>query len=107
MNNEAESLTLLYGLILTRNRGFGQLTMVEDSNMVIRHMHYRSIPRDLTLTKIIKRSREIIEGPRQIEFFHVLGSHNSLEDHQADETVDLAAATFTIKGWDPCFFHIP
>jgi ribonuclease HI len=75
-NNQTKVLALLQGLMILKQRGINQISVIGDSTIIIHHMHYQTIPRDIQLRKLLNRVQRLAKSFESIDYFQVLRLHN-------------------------------
>lgn len=87
-NNEAEYSALLLGMALAQRLNLQSITLVSDSEVVVRQMQGRSRVLSPRLKKLHQQACHIAGFFEQITFTHVLRSHNRLADALAANAME-------------------
>ena len=98
-NNIAEALALWQGLLIAKNQGNVELTVLGDSRIVIQAMAENSLPNQMHLRHLIKKIKILALSFLKIDFFHVLRIHNKEADLAANLGATLSPGSLLINGF--------
>ena len=71
-NNNVEALALWQGLYQAKALGIRDLTVFEDSRIIIQALTHHSSPSNLRLQQTLRRIQTLISSFRHLELFHIL-----------------------------------
>ena len=100
---QAESLALLQGLKQAKATGISDLSVIGDSQSIIKVLVEDSSPTDLRLARAILRIRNMVKAFRTASFLHVLRENNKEADSEANKAVLLSEGSLLIdetEEWD-------
>ena len=101
---QAEALALLQGLKQAKAFGLSDISIIGDSQSIIKVLVEDSSPVDIRLARVISRTRNLVKSFRTASFLHVLRENNKAADLEANRAVSLPAGCLLadgIENWDP------
>ena len=100
---QAEALALLQGLKKAKAIGLSDVSIIGDSQSLIKVLVEDSSPADIRLARVISRIRTLVKSFRTTTFLHVLRENNKAADLEANRAVPLPAGCLLadgIENWD-------
>ena len=88
---QAEALALLQGLKQEKDNGISDVSIIGDSQSIIKVLVEDSSPTDIRLARVISRIRILVKSFRTASFLHVLRENNKDADLEANRAVPLPA----------------
>jgi ribonuclease HI len=100
---QAEALALLQGLKQAKSNGISDVSIIGDSQSIIKVLVEDSFPADIRLARVISRIRILVKSLWTASFLHVLRENNKEADLEAKRAVPLPAGFLLTEGseeWD-------
>ena len=100
---QAEALALLQGINKAKANGILDVSIIGDSQSIIKVLVEDSLPADIRLARVISRIRILVKSLQTASFLHVLRENNKEVDLEANRAVPLPASFLLIEGseeWD-------
>ena len=88
---QAKALALLQGLKQAKATGLSEVSIIGDSQAIIKVLVEDSSPVDIRLARVISRIRSLTKSFWTTTFLHVLRENNKATDLEANRAVPLPA----------------
>jgi len=101
---QAEALALYQGLKFLKDLSISEANVIGDSRIIINAMVSNSQALDLKLARLISRIKALENAFQNLNYFHVLRTHNKEADTEANKVVLLSAGVKMKdeeKFWEP------
>ena len=83
-NNQAEYLALWQGLNQARKLNIQKLTIFGDSRMIVKALHTKKMPTDISLAHTYRKVLLLLKHFRNYKAYHVLSTLKNLADAEAN-----------------------
>ena len=84
-NNQAELLSLLKACQLAREKGFKDIQIFGDSEILIKNLNTEEKFRNASLNRVLERLKRVLIAFNSYKFYHILRSSNSEADLMANK----------------------
>ena len=101
-NNDAEFVSLYYGLLLAKKLGFRNINVVGDSKIVIGIINADMFPRSVTSTLFNDAIFDILETFNEVSISHVLRANNKVADALANEAITFEMSR--VRTFNACYW---
>jgi len=101
---QAEALAFFQGLKILKELNIKEANVIGDSQIIINTMASKSPALDLKLARLITRNKGLESYFQDLNYYHVLRTHNKEADIEANKVVLLSAGTKMKDGkgsWEP------
>lgn len=103
-NTQAEVMALLQGLKALHQVGIKEAMIMGDSQTLVQMLVENSVPKDLWLTRSMRRIRNLTNFFHRLKFFHVLRINNKEADEEANRAALLPEGMLLLdekENWEP------
>ena len=97
-NNQAEYLALWQGLNQARKLNIQKLTIFGDSRLIVKALHTKKIPMDISLAHTHRKVLLMLKHFRTHKAYHVLRNLNNLADAEANHGTILSKSQLIVNG---------
>ena len=84
-NHKAEANGLLLGLRIIREEKINNEIIFGDSSLIIHAMVSGTLPKNVALSQVLYRAKNLVKKIGVVDFYHILRENNKNADSQANE----------------------